>query len=243
MVKILLRLMNSHFFKNVKWDDFSSAFGTSVISLFSTKHLETASINLNESPFNNLDIETKKIISIGQTHSKNIRISNTAKFYNDADGIINPNGELICSIKVADCLPVYFSSKVSNTIGLAHAGWRGLVNGVLLNMLSGFSKIKTDLGSITVLIGPSINSCCFFVKDDILDLFDKSYIVKEKNKSFSIDLRKMAIDQMVNNGIRFDNIISIDRCTYCDNDRYHSFRREGSKAGRMQAILSRVITN
>lgn len=234
---------NSHLFENGEWDNFSNKLSSSVTAIFSTRYVDSARVNLNKSFFNNLGMGTREIISIGQTHSTNIRISNTAKFYGDTDGIINPNGELICNIKVADCLPVFFSSDNSNAIGLAHAGWRGLVNGVLLNMLFGFADMKIDLKNIRVLIGPSINSCCFYVKNDILDLFDKSYIVKENGKSFSIDLRRIAIDQMINNGIQFDNITSIDRCTHCYKNRYHSFRRDGKKSGRMHAILLRNITN
>ena len=53
---------------------------------------------------------------------------------------MNYGGKLVCSIKVADCLPIYFVNNVSKTLGLLHAGWRGLSSGIIKKYLDMISK-------------------------------------------------------------------------------------------------------
>ena len=77
--------------------------------------------------FSNLvNLDSSKLVTINQIHSSKILIADSPGFYDPADGIINKGGNLVCSIKVADCLPVFFANNISKTIGLVHAGWRGL---------------------------------------------------------------------------------------------------------------------
>src|SRR3954468_21726456 len=50
---------------------------------------------------------------------------------NPADGAVTSRAGVVCAVLTADCLPVLFASRDGGRVGIAHAGWRGLLNGVL----------------------------------------------------------------------------------------------------------------
>lgn len=177
------------------------------------------------------------LIHINQIHSSNIIKADSPGIYDDADGIINEGGDLVCSIKVADCLPIFFVNNYSKTLGLVHAGWRGLSLGIINQFAKNINKNKENIDDYYVLIGPSIQSCCFEIKDDILASIDSSFYKQIKNKKYRVDLQAWAVKQLKESGIGKSNIIVINRCTFCLNSIYHSYRRNGKSSGRMYALL------
>ena len=122
-----------------------------------------------------VNLDSSKLVTINQIHSPEILIADSPGFYDYADGIINKGGNLVCSIKVADCLPIFFVNNISKTIGLVHAGWRGISSGILENFVKSIETINENVTDFYVLIGPSIQSCCFEVMDDVLDFFDSKF--------------------------------------------------------------------
>ena len=150
---------------------------------------------------------------------------------------MNFDGKLVCAIKVADCLPIYFINNVSKTLGLLHAGWRGLSFGIIKKYLD---KIAVEVGShlnTYALIGPSIQSCCFQVKDDVINHFDSKFYSKINDNHYQVDLQKWAMSQILDSNIKVENVFIIKNCTYCNKSKYHSYRRDGKNAGRMYAIM------
>ena len=87
-----------------------------------------------------------------------------------------------------------------------------------------------------VLIGPSIQSCCFEIQDDVLEYFDSNHYNPSSNDKYKVDLQAWAIDQLVCSGLERENINVINKCTYCLDTLYHSYRRSGTNAGRMYAL-------
>ena len=57
-------------------------------------------------------LKTDKLVTINQVHSSKVLIVNRSGFHNNADGLINKGGNLICAIKVADCLPIFFINNI-----------------------------------------------------------------------------------------------------------------------------------
>ena len=155
----------------------------------------------------------------------------------NTDGVISPGGSFNCSIQVADCLPVFLANPKSRTVGLVHAGWRGLVLKILPNTINSILQIGESLSDYTIVIGPSIQACCFEVRNDIIDQFDPTFYMKNSKNRYIVDLQKWAVQQLVDSGIIRGRIFLIDKCTFCNQNEYHSYRRSGPKAGRMIAII------
>jgi len=220
------------------WDDYSSLFPfKNIVSVFSNKiynvknkvDLEIFSRSVKLNPYN--------LITLNQIHSSNIIVANNPGHYKSIDGVINFSGELVCSIQVADCLPIYFVNNSSKAIGLIHAGWRGLSKKIIEEILNKIILCNENLSDFYILIGPSIRSCCFEVGDDVIQFFDSNYYYKKNNKKYSVNLQKWALNQLISKGIDQNKIIEIQKCTSCLEASYHSYRRNNVIAGRMYALL------
>ena len=185
----------------------------------------------------NVGLDSKKLVSINQVHSSKIISVKRAGHYESSDGIINVGGNLVCSIKVADCLPIYFINRISRTIGLVHAGWRGLSLGIINEYINNVKKNNERASDNYVFIGPSIKKCCFKIQSDVLSHFDSRFYSKINDKHYQVDLQEWAVNQIMNLNIKNDKIFVSDECTYCNKDLYESFRRDGDAAGRMYALL------
>ena len=107
----------------------------------------------------------------------------------------------------------------------------------LFNTINSILQIGESLSDYTIVIGPSIQACCFEVRNDIIDQFDPTFYMKNSKNRYTVDLQKWAVHQLVDSGIIRSRIFLIDKCTFCNQNEYHSYRRSGPKAGRMIAII------
>lgn len=182
-------------------------------------------------------LNSTKLITINQTHSSNVIAARNPGNYDSIDGIINFGGDLVCSIKVADCLPIFFVNNISKTIGVVHAGWRGLSSGIIKEYINKIKLNGENTSDNYVFIGPSIQKCCFKIQNDVLGEFDSTFVSRYDEIHYKVDLQNWALSQLLKLKINEDKVLISNNCTYCFEEKYDSFRREGSKAGRMYAIL------
>jgi len=223
---------------NIKWDDYSKEFPFgNIVSVFSNKNSGLININDLNLFIKKINLDPEHLITLGQIHSPDIILASKPGFYKNKDGILNQGGSMVCAIQVADCLPIFFVNKISKTIGLIHAGWRGLSLGIIRKTIKQIINLKEDISDYHVLIGPSIQSCCFEIKSDVLKYFDSNFYNKKSNNKFTVNLQSWAVSQLSINGIILENIKVIKKCTYCLESNYHSYRRDGSKSGRMFACI------
>ncbi len=179
----------------------------------------------------------KNLIIPEQKHSINVSFCHDAGTISNCDGVFTNNIQNACSIQVADCMPIFFCHCRLPVFGAVHAGWRGLVDGILGVTSNLLSNKEYNLSDFEVIIGPSIQKCCFEVKDDILSNFNKNFIKYSHNNITKIDLQGHAVHDLVNIGFDKSKIIKMGECTFCEKDRFHSYRRDGSCSGRMFGII------
>jgi hypothetical protein len=113
-------------------------------------------------------------------------------------------------------------------IGIAHAGWRGLVNQVIDNTIKAMEReYGVDVRKIKMVIGPHIQKCHFEVKDDVFSQFKKYQSARiEIDLKKYIDLGTVAVKQTQESGILKSHIIVSQKCTHRLRGRYFSFRRD-----------------
>lgn len=148
-------------------------------------------------------------------------------------------------VMTADCLPVFFASRSGKRVALAHAGWRGLAEGVLENTLARFPDDPAD---VLVFLGPAIGPCHFEVGAEVRKAFIESAPTPALAKSigeqgflpgctadkFLADLYLLASLRLRALGV--EQISGGELCTYCDHDRYFSYRRDG-QTGRFVSLI------
>ncbi|MEJ7474854.1 laccase domain-containing protein, partial [Staphylococcus saprophyticus] len=79
------------------------------------------------------------------------------------DGLYTYDTNIMLTMCYADCVPIYFYSERHHYIGLAHAGWRGTVGQIVVNMIE---EIDFDIKDLQVVIGPA-TSTSYVINDDI----------------------------------------------------------------------------
>ena len=226
--------------------DFSHHFSTVVHSLFAfNPEAETCFSIAKQIGFAPENLVVPQLI-----HSTGVKWVETPGKYSGIDGIITSKTNLILSLKVADCVPVYFFEPQKNITGLVHSGWRGTVNGIITKTIELMYKQGAEVQKILVYLGPAIGICCYEVDEEVAHKFDSEAKMKLRNACppFSVDqndqrrgkwkvgLHEQISLQLAAVGILEENIQTSDMCTYESQD-CHSYRRDGENAGRMFAFM------
>lgn len=150
-----------------------------------------------------------------------------------ADAVTTEELGLACAIMTADCLPVLFSDHAGKRVAAAHAGWRGLAEGVLLNTLACFEQPA----SVTAYLGPAIGFDAFEVGPEVRQAFawasDACFQQGEGDRYYA-DLYQIAREQLTQAGVK--SIGGGELCTYRQGDDFFSYRRDGV-TGRQATVI------
>ena len=176
-------------------------------------------------------------IWINQTHSNICLDAELTKTIIEADASYTSRPGLVCGILTADCLPVFVSNKNGTMVGIAHDGWRGLVSGVIENLIKSFNS---DGDNLVVHLGPAISKKCFEVGDEVKSLYLSKNINFER--SFTIKSNKIYLDlydaaRVILEGFQINSISGGDRCTFQESNNFFSYRRNGINSGRMAHLI------
>lgn len=153
----------------------------------------------------------------------------------EADAAVARGPGSVLAIQTADCLPVLFASRDGGTIGAAHAGWRGLVAGVLENTLEAMGT--TD---VIAWLGPAIGPRSYEVGDEVRQAFmDKdgeaaTAFEPTRPGHWRCDLYALARLRLRRAGVT--SVTGGDFDTFTD-DRFYSYRRDGARSGRFASFI------
>jgi YfiH family protein len=176
-------------------------------------------------------------IWINQTHSSICVDASSTKRIAEADASFTINPGVVCAVLTADCLPVFVCKKDGSMVGIAHAGWKGLISGVIECLIESFQCNGADL---VAHLGPAISKNYFEVGIEIKDL----YLSKNSNfaRSFSFYRDKHYLDlydaaKVILESFNITLISGGDRCTFKESDKFFSYRRDGVNSGRMAHLI------
>ena len=110
-------------------------------------------------------------IWLNQTHT-NICVRIEEEILRDADAAVTSSATHPLAIMTADCLPIVLCNQEGTEIAAIHAGWRGLLNGIIENTLN---KMHADPNTLMAWTGPSICKNCFKVGQEVPDAFLQNY--------------------------------------------------------------------
>lgn len=159
-----------------------------------------------------------------------------------ADAVLTGAADTVCAVLTADCLPVLFASSDGAEVAAAHAGWRGLCDGVLEQTIASMSAAPSRL---MAWMGPAISKEAFEVGDEVRQRFlakdpaAGSLFGKNPRGRWQADLYGLATLRLRNAGIL--EIYGGGRCTFREGDAFFSYRRDG-QCGRMATFIFRDST-
>lgn len=144
----------------------------------------------------------------------------------------------------ADCVPVYFYHPALGAVGIAHAGWKGTVGKIVLEVLRKLEALGGKPNECWAALGPSIGPCCYEVDERVMRLFSEAFnetpfIRLTRSGHGMLDLWEANRQLLLEGGVLPENISSASTCTACHTDRFFSHRQEGPKTGRMAGWIRR----
>ncbi len=158
----------------------------------------------------------------------------------EGDALWTDRRGLVLSVITADCVPVLLADRSGDRIAAVHAGWRGLVSGVIPRAVEALGAPR---GALDAWIGPSIGVCCYEVGDDVAAAVvgaTASHVLQAGEGTGErphLDLAAAARHQLGAAGI--ESVRTVADCTHCDPERLWSYRREGPGVGRNVAYVWR----
>jgi YfiH family protein len=154
-----------------------------------------------------------------------------------ADAAVTSRAGVVCVVLTADCVPVLLADRLGRRVGAAHAGWRGLAQGVLAEAVEALGVPPDDL---LAWLGPAIGPRAFEVGDEVRAAFvEQGFAVdgafaRNPRSRWQADLYALATQALNRAGVTA--IYGGEHCTFTDADRFFSHRRE-APCGRMASLI------
>lgn len=154
-----------------------------------------------------------------------------------ADAVYTTAQGVVCAVLTADCLPVLFCDRTGSCIAVAHAGWRGLLNGVLENTLG---ALPVETSGLLCWLGPAIGPGKFEVGEELRHKFVGKDPVHEpafqagKAGKYLADAYQIAKNILTAKGVQA--VFGGEYCTYTQSRKFFSYRRDGI-TGRMATLI------
>lgn len=176
-----------------------------------------------------------------QVHGNEVIRAEAAGCHPQADACVTERKNAVCVVMTADCLPVLFCDDAASVVGAAHAGWRGLADGVLE---AAVNAMQRPASSLMAWLGPAIGPSAFEVGAEVREIFlahdaaasvaftpPPSLVTPHK---YFADIYLLARQRLQALGIT--RIYGGGECTHSDSRRYFSYRRDGV-TGRMGSFI------
>lgn len=154
-----------------------------------------------------------------------------------ADGGFTEMAGTVCAVLTADCLPVFLCDRSGSRVAVVHAGWRGLVNGVIE---AGVLALRTPGEELLAWLGPAIGPESYEVGDDVRAEFmtasaeAESAFRQSGPDKWLADMYALARQRL--NAIGVESVYGGGRCTFREPDLFFSYRRDGI-TGRMASLI------
>lgn len=202
----------------------------------------------HEKMYATLSVNSTRAVTTWQVHGADVVIATQPipgrRWLSQADGIVTDRPDTPLVMRFADCTPLLFHDPVRGVIGIAHAGWKGTVQGIGANMVR---TMQQTYGSrpvdIQAWIGPAISRDCFQVGEEVVSALHQYFGTIEGLMQRDevdgtayvdlwaanrLDLQRMGVEQI--------SILEI--CTMQSTQDFFSHRGEKGRTGRFGAVIA-----
>lgn len=167
------------------------------------------------------------LVFIGATHSANVADvqSEVPEIQPDTDALVTRETNLGLVVISADCAPIVLFDPISHVVGVVHAGWQGMLKGVVANSIEAMFDLGAEPENMKAVIGPTISAKNFTATEERFT----EVKIKEPNAAVTLADGKLAID--IRKGIKHQlaqyqiKTTDLNICTF-ENQDVFSFRRD-----------------
>ncbi|MBV9947686.1 MAG: polyphenol oxidase family protein [Myxococcales bacterium] len=205
-----------------------------------------------------------EIVQVRQVHGGRVALAGALGPADEADAIVArrparsaeaaatvgptaaAGGAIAVGVRVADCVPVLLADAQTGDAAAVHAGWRGVVAGVVPAAV----RAMGGGGALLAAVGPCIGACCFEVGREVAEQIvaacrstganlgaGASIMVRTAELKAHVDLRAAVRSQLRAAGVDDGRIEDVPGCTKHETH-FHSYRRDGPASGRMLAAIA-----
>lgn len=192
-----------------------------------------------------LGISRSDVATAHQVHGSRValvRPDDRGQVIPATDALITDAPSVALMLRFADCLPVLLYDPVRRAIGLAHAGWRGTVKGIVAKTVSAMVEAyRSRPADIVAGLGPCIGPCCYQVGAEVIELVKARFnhwqglLRPQGDGSLHFDLWEANRRQLVELSVKGIEVSQL--CTACRTDDFFSHRAEEGRTGRFAVIL------
>jgi polyphenol oxidase len=180
-----------------------------------------------------MSVEPDRLLTLYQEHSP--RVMTVSEPWGResaprADAMVTKQRGIALGALTADCAPVIFADGRARIVGIAHAGWKGALNGVTDATIRAMEKLGADRAAIVAAIGPAISAAVYEVGPEFHGRFLEADPANEaffrpapKPQHWLFDLPNYLLARLRRAGIGRAEDLAL--CTYDDEQRFFSYRR------------------
>ncbi len=189
--------------------------------------------------FGELGIELHQLVIGKQIHGNNVFIAKEPVVTEGFDAIITNKTNVFLIVSIADCTPILIYDTKQKAVAAIHAGWRGTVAEIVKHTLH---KMQQEYGTsgtdCLAYIGACISYNSFEVDEEVAKQFTTKFKrFDEQKQKWLVDLKSVNKQQLLDFGVKNDNIELSPFCTVKDENLFFSHRRDKGISGRMMAVI------
>ncbi len=195
------------------------------------------SVKQNRKIINSMLTLPSEPVWLNQIHSNIVVEAQVTTAPENADASFTRQAGVVCVVLTADCLPLLVSARDGSQVAAIHAGWRGLLDGVITHTIAAFESLD-----LLVWLGPAIGPAAFEVGGEVRTAFVNhdadfaSAFQPAANDKYLANIYQLARINL--NKLGISNIYGGDYCTVSDHERFYSYRRDNI-TGRMATLIWR----
>jgi YfiH family protein len=160
----------------------------------------------------------------------------------EGDAVVSRAPGVACGVRTADCVPILVADRRSGAVGAIHAGWRGVVRGVIEAGVNALRDAAGGEPELVAALGPHIRLWSFEVDEDVAEELAAASpvpcVVRRPGMKPHVRLDNIVRAKLTAAGVAAEHIDDVGGCTVTEAERFFSFRRDGKVGGRHLAAIA-----
>ena len=190
-----------------------------------------------------MEISAGRVVTGHQVHGNQVAMvadEDGGRRLSATDGLVTAVPGLCLMLRFADCQPILLLDPARHALGLIHAGWRGLAQGVAHRAVEAMRRaFGTEPHDLIAGLGPAIGPCCYLVGDNVATAMGYALpnwrlALKQEGTHWRFDLPAANAQQLAAAGVT--KIEQAGICTSCHKDEFYSHRAENGRTGRFAVL-------